>query len=367
MNDPVFKRLFSLLQSVVQSAFPDVDLFIGMNGDEWKALYRLAAQEGVLATVFDSMMQLPENLHPPHELKVSWTMSVDYIEQQYERKLSVAQELATRFGEHNIRMLIVKGLSIAQYYPVPSRREFGDLDIYLSEKYEEGNRLLEQWGAFHDSIDYKKHTGYIFKGIPVENHSYFLVLLENAELLSRDDTLFKTMADEELKNATTGKIVFPASDFTLLFFMYHALVHFVTERLRWRYFCDWAILLLANQGKWNQTHYDAMFPLGSGIRKIADVITSITIDYLGLPSEVAPPFNCDKKLKKRILKEMTSPISYNNSEMSRWRIMIYKIQQFISLCWRMELVVPGAVKRKIWLSFLYHLRHPSDLWILNEK
>ncbi len=35
--------------------------------------------------------------------------------------------------EHNISCILLKGISLANYYPVPEYRKLGDLDLYLPE------------------------------------------------------------------------------------------------------------------------------------------------------------------------------------------------------------------------------------------
>ena len=366
MNEPVLEKLLSLLQIAIKGTLPDAELFTGMSIGDWELLYQRAAQEGILAIAFDCVMQLPEELQPPQPFRFKWAGSVDFIEQKSERMHSVAQDLAARFGEEGIRMLVVKGLSIAQYYPEPSHREFGDLDIYLFEHYETGNQWLEQWGI--PLISYtEKHTKFSYREISVENHSHFISLPLHKKQSSQDDQRLKAWAAETHKNAAPGSILFPDPDFSLVFFMYHALGHFIPGRLSWRYFFDWAIILRANKGKWDQAHYDAMFPIGSGFRRIADVITSIAVDYLGLPSDEAPFFDCDTEAKKKIVEEMIRPASHYEGHLSRWKILTYKYRQFVRRYWRMELAIPGSFKRSIVYSILYHFRYPETIWRVRKR
>ena len=362
MNEPELKRFLTLLQSVVSRTPPDPALFTGMTAGEWEAIYRRAAQEGVLAVLFDSVMQLPDHLQPPKKLKLTWLGSVDFIERKYAHILSVVRELAARFGEQGIRMMIIKGLSISQYHPVPAHREFGDLDIYLFGQHEEGNRLLAQWGTstHHDSI---KHTVFNYKRVLIENHAYFMMFYGDTKRFSREDNYLKVLVEEEFKDADSGEFLLPPPDFTFLFFMYHALIHFMTSRLKWRYLCDWAIFLHANKDyQWNQAAYDEMFPAGSGFRKVADAINSITADYLGLPVEEAPSFERDEALEKKILKELTDSVSGNNGKMSRWRTFVFKCRRFGDSYWRTELVMPGSFMQRIKFSGFSHLRKPETIW-----
>jgi len=362
MNEPELKRFISLLRAVVSGTPPDASLFSGMTAEEWEAIYQRAVQEGVLAVLFDSVMQLPEHLQPPRILKLNWAGSVDLIERKYAHKLSVAKELAARFGEHGIRMLIIKGLSISQYHPVPEHREFGDMDIYLFGQYEKGNRLLEQWGTSAQSESIK-HSNFNYKGVLIENHVYFMVFYNDKELFSYSENYLKVLLEIEHKYANTGEFLLPPPDFTILFYMLHAVRHFMSSRLTWRYFCDWAILLHANKDQqWNRAAYDAIFPAGSGFRRVADAINAITVDYLGLPVEEAPSFKTDEAVKRKILKEMTCPVSVSKGKMSRWQTFVFKYRRFRDSYWRTELAIPGSFKYKLLASGLNHIRKPKTIW-----
>jgi hypothetical protein len=345
----------------VKETPPDAERFTGMTAGEWEALYQRAAQEGVLALLFDHVMQLPEHLQPPKKLKLTWAGSVDCIERKYAHILSVGRELSARFEEQGIRMLIIKGVSISQYYPIPAHREFGDLDVYLFGQHEAGNRLLEQWGTSH-SKGSVKHTEFSYKGVFIENHAYFTTFYNDTKQFSRYDNYLKDLVKEEYKNTNAEGLLLPSLDFTFLFFMDHAIRHFMSDRLRWRYFCDWAVFLHANKDRWNQAAYDEMFPLGSGFRKIADAINAITVDYLDLSPEEAPAFNRDDKLQEKILQEMIGPVSRYKGKMSRWKIFVHKCRRFGESYWRTELAMPGSFKQRVIFSARYHLHKPQTIW-----
>lgn len=362
MNEPDLKRFLSLLRSVVGGMPPDAELFTGMTAGEWEALYRRAAQEGVLAVTFDSVMWLPGHLQPPKKLKLTWAGSVDFIERKYEHTLSVVRELAARFGEQGIRMLVIKGLSISQYHLVPAHREFGDLDIYLFGQHELGNRLLEQWGASKGKGSIK-HTEFSYKGVFIENHAYFMTFYNDTKRFSRDNNCLKAMVEEECKQANTGEFLLPSANFTFLFFMSHTICHFMSDRLKWRYLCDWAVFLHANKSRqWDQAAYNRMFPTGSGFRKIADAINSIIVDCLAMSEEEVPPFIRDNELQKKILKEMTGQVSHHQGKMSRWKTFAYKCRRFGDSYWRTELAMPGSFIRRIKFSGLSHLHKPPTIW-----
>jgi hypothetical protein len=360
--------LLDLLKSSLRGIKPNEKLFVGMDETVWNEVFKQATKQGIAAVAFEGVMLLPTALQPPRKLKMAWGVKVDLVESNYTTRKIVAEELADRFEKNNIPVLIFKGISLAQYYRIPSHREFGDLDIYLFGQKEKGDRLLRQWGAREDKKHNSyKHSVFIYKGISIENHTYFLSI-RNSRGISALNTQLTAMAEVERTSAPDGKPLFPSPDFTALFFMIHGINHFAKELPVWRYFYDWAVFLHTHKGKWDISRYcEALSEVG--FRKIADVFTSIAVDYLGLPIDEAPPFERDSTLEEKILTAMFHPLPPLPEEDKHcfWKILAYKYRCFMDGQWRYELIYPGAFRKIILRSVLYHLRYPEITWKLKEE
>jgi hypothetical protein len=355
-KDMVLARLLSLLQSTLSGSPPPEILFDSMDAGAWNSLFRRAVKEGLMAVAFDGMMRLPENLHPPRMLELSWGAGTDHIERKYSRFEAVADELAARFAGQGVSMLVIKGLSLAQYHPIPSHREFGDLDIYLFGQKEKGDQLLRQWDAKEvKEHSWYKHSGFMYKGVSIENHAYFLNVRRSRQMANLNTRLI-ALADKESGNAPLGKPVLPDADFTALFFMIHALNHFAGALPVWRHFYDWAVFLHANKGKWDMNRYGEALS-EAGLKKPADVYTAITVDYLGLPLEEAPPFERDSVLEEKILRAMGAPSpAMPDEKSSLWSIMDYKWRRLLDSRWRQELISPGSFYKVILNSIFNHIQ-----------
>ena len=93
----------------------------------------------------------------------------------------------------------MKGVGLSTYYPIPSHREGGDIDIYTfsADKNrmtdEQANRLadelMERQGIPIEMHSYK-HSNFYYKGIPVENHKVFLNV-EHYPIAVQVDALLK--------------------------------------------------------------------------------------------------------------------------------------------------------------------------------
>jgi hypothetical protein len=359
--------LFDLLKSSLWGTMPDEKLFAGINETTWNAVFKQATKQGVVAVAFEGVLLLPAALQPPRKLKIAWGVKVNLVESNYTTRKAVAEELADLFWKNNIRMLIFKGITLAQYYQIPGHREFGDLDIYLFGKKKEGDQLLRQWGAQEDKKHHSyKHSVFRYKGVSIENHACFLNVRTSSRVAALNTRLI-ALAEAELGNAPDGKPLFPAPDFTALFFMAHAIHHFTCQLPAGRYFYDWAVFLHANKGKWDMSCYcEALSE--AGLKKMADFFTSITVDYLGLPLDEAPPFERDSVLEEKILTAMRHPLSFpENKKQGIRKILAYKYHRLMDRRWRRELVYPGTFHKMILNSILYHLHHPEEIWTLRKR
>ncbi|MDR2512075.1 MAG: nucleotidyltransferase family protein [Bacteroidales bacterium] len=354
MKNKVLIRLLSLLRAGLSDALPDAAKFAWMRKVCWKTLYMRAAQEGVLAWTFDGMLRLPKNRQPPCNLQLNWHGSVDFVERKYICMQEAAQELSCRFGEQGIRMLLFKGFALAQYHQKPSHREFGDLDIYLFGQYDDGNRLLREWGA-QEMSGTGKHAVFSYNGVMVENHISFL---EPSPYIHADlDRYLIALVHEEHHHSPAGKLQYPSPDFTLLYFVAHALEHLMDERLRWRYFCDWAVFLHASNGQLSWSQYELMFPRGSISRKVADAFTAIAIECLELPPDKAPPHQRNQSFERTILKEISYPFHHRKEKLPFGKHLIFKYRWLMERRWRSELLVPGSFRKNLIHSLIYRL-HP---------
>ena len=146
MAKPIIElHLYALLRSTLFETSNEV--FVGRYKESvaWPTIYQLAAEQGVLALAWDGLQSLIEQgaqdpsakgltaeQLPDRKLKLQWAFSVEQIEKRYRKQEARARELAAGFEEQGIRVHVLKGLSISDYYPRPEHRECGDLDCFLT-------------------------------------------------------------------------------------------------------------------------------------------------------------------------------------------------------------------------------------------
>ena len=354
------KRLLALTKAALYTTIPDESLFVNTSEADWNEIFELSAAQGVMVLSFIGAMRLPEALYPPLALKLRWIASVDTVEKRYRHVSEAAESLSDYFQAHNIRMLLFKGLSLSRLYPVPASREFGDIDIFLCGKAKEGDVLLERI-VDKKSISSKKHVNYSYRGILIENHHTFLnhggdTFFHCSQQLEKHITTLATASVPVNEN-----LLFPSPEFNVLHATLHMLVH-LQRRIVLRHLCDLAVLFKAYKGTIDFVQYRNTLS-EADLLKPADALISLSIRYLGLNPEDAPPYQSDRLLEDRLWNDLLNPeVSLPPDEKrSLLNVFIYKIRLIRSNRWKYELMFPGKFWRKILYSSFLHILHPGTI------
>ena len=361
----VLQRLLSLINSALWNKQIDENLFAGMNESLWEDLYLFAIQQGVMAIAFDGMMRLPSDLKPSLKLRMTWGLNTERIEKKHAHISTVATELNTMLRKEKINMLIFKGLSLSSYYPLPSRREFGDIDIYLFGKQEEGERLMIEAGAKRKEAPSYKHSNVFYKGIMIENHACFLNVRESRESLNLERKLLEILKQDTCLKDTENEILYPPPLFTAIHFMAHAAKHFLVDAMPLRAYCDWAIFLQAHAKdvdteKWKPALREA------GLLRLSEAITGLTFRWLELPSLVSFPVEKHPDLEECIIQEMFELLTPSSQKLTAWQTFLFKCKRFSRRYRRYAIFYDGNSLMYyvscFFHSVLYHIRYPQTIF-----
>lgn len=260
------ERLFALVRASVENVPLRSEPFDGMDGAAWERLFGLCASQGVLALVWPAVSVLL--CRPPRNLLIRWALSDESIRQRYEMQQSATEALSGLYADNGIRMAVLKGAGLARYYPDPSARECGDVDIWLFGEYERGNRAALDAGASADHVT-RKHAALMFRGVLVENHRTFLDVSGSRI----DRKLERILAGEVPYFEEYGSCWIPSPRFNALFLMRHASRHLI-HGFTLRSILDWG-LFLARDGEragWDRT---AAVMRDFGLSSLADTFTGV--------------------------------------------------------------------------------------------
>ena len=132
MLSPDLKNTF--LQLVRLGFGTSNDNVISNNAD-WVAIKTLAEKQGLSAIILDGLSEVLKvnstlsTLNP--QLKLQWIGASELQRQQYDQSWKVACKLDKLWATEGIHATVLKGRSIAKYYPEPSHRYSCDLDVFI--------------------------------------------------------------------------------------------------------------------------------------------------------------------------------------------------------------------------------------------
>lgn len=338
-SDSVF--LISALRSVV--SHPESPLWSKEIFSEsfWQALFGMAARQGVLAIVYDVVKDLPQEQQPMRNLKIQWALSVESIECRYEKQHNISAFLADSFSEQGINTVVLKGLAISGYYPIPSHRECGDLDCWLGADYEIGNQICEKLAA-RVNRDYYKDSTIIYRGLMVENHRFILPIRGSRKMKTLERYLQNIALKDERSFISGTKLIKPSADFNALFLTAHGINHFLSEGIKLRHILDWALFLKAEQNNinWEEFYHwtDRM-----NMTRFADALTAISVEYFGLQI-TNTAIHTTSPYAERILHDtLYNSGNVFNQNASAWRKRLMLVRNKLSYGWKYHKIAQKSI------------------------
>ena len=352
-----------LLQIAIWNKQPDLDTFKELKLEDWEEIFTFSVKQGIQAIIFDGIVRLPEKIQPSRNLKLKWIVNVDSIERRFERYLNTCAELVQLYAKNNIKVMLLKGIGLADQYPEPRHRECGDIDIWLFGDYKRGNEVIKKQGIKMDHAD-QKHLLFYFQNIPIENHRTF-----SNEHRYKADLILEAALNEIIKREKCEMVALPQNTsaftppptFNAIFLARHMIVHLVNG-ICVRHLCDWAIFLQRNQGKYDSQYVIEAFRK-AGMLELVSAFSSICVKYIGLPKECNPFVSTEiSELSETIFTDILRRSVYEINTLNPFKILIHKWKRFYSYRWRYKLAHGISTPKVIYAYLKIHITSPFDIF-----
>ena len=331
-NDKIDQLLLSLLRQHLTQNDHIIELKLSsLCEDDWYDLYKLAAQQGVLAIAYDS---LSKNIHfLPRKLKIQWALGVERIIERYNKQEKLIKELSGILFQSGIKTVVLKGLGISQYYPKPNYRECGDFDCFLFEDFNKGNEIIVNKGGTIKGEDYK-HSHIDYKGLMVENHRFCTPIRGSKANKDFEIYLQALLKDEPNQYLADSHIIIPNATFTVLFLARHSMTHFLYEGINMRHIVDWACYI---QKKQNEINWSEVYRLGDKMHLTIFINTLNTIVKESLGVEINNPnARIDHRYTDKFLQITLNENNnvYNQESLSLWQQRWKIVRNMIGGYWK---------------------------------
>ena len=219
------------------------DLLLGELGEAM----RIASVHGLSAIAFDGLDKASNSNSErrneiPKTLLLQWYGQCVHQTALFKKNWSATCSLSSLLKEHGIEAVVLKGRSIAQYYPIPEHRYSCDLDLFVAgDDWDHACEILEAKGIRFEREVYKE-VEFTFKGVNVELHRYITPVRGNKTLLRFERYLRNILKDSPNTYFEGTRLVCPPLMFIVMLFIEHALGDLLHGKLTLKHVADWVVL-----------------------------------------------------------------------------------------------------------------------------
>ena len=353
--------LFILLRLGLQTRSveeEDISGLLAMSESEWDELAEVARRQGVMGVALDGINAILqeggrdaldhfEDRRFWRRFIVKWAMTV---ERSYEggnqKQLVVIDDIQKRWSKAGIRMMIMKGMAMGTYYPVPFHRAPGDIDCYLFDDYAKGNELAKEFPADVDEGWYK-HSQIHYRGQLIENHLFFVHTREGKSSKELNQVMVDTIKNVEFEKIQGTDALLPPPLFNALFLTYHAMTHFLEEGLRMKQLLDWAVFLKKDADKIDWREFYRVCDKYH-LHRFVDVATDIAVSLLGVRLD-----NSAISTKSRFTSKVIHSTLYDedfvfSSGKGGWANRWHIVTNLFKYCWKYHQIYEHTIFRQLW-------------------
>lgn len=349
-------------------------------GVDWRSLVDSSFAQAVPAIAVDGLQKLFESnpslelpLDKPEleALKYEWFGAVMSAEQDYQSYLRALEKLAGFYKSQGVPMMLLKGYGLSLNYPVPSHRPVGDIDIYLWDRWQEADRMVEEKLGISVDNSHHHHSVFGFEGYSVENH-YDFVNVHSHRSGSSVEALFKSLAEDKgravrhlLPRGT--EIFLPSPDLNALFIARHCAAHFAAEKMNLRQLLDWALFVAGHHQEvdWSLFWSEAE---KMGMEKFVLCVDAIAVEQLGFDASIFHvPVGCDdfaahnRVLVARVLEDILSPADFNAKGLPPVRYVWRRLRCWWHNRWKHRIVYRDSLLSTFFVQLRSHLMKPKTI------
>lgn len=210
---------------------------------------------------------------------------------------------AALLEKNNIPYFLMKGISLAAYYPMPEYRKEGDVDIYINEPeaFDRARQILEKNGYLPDSEVSSHHLTYTYM-FPKTGRKYILELhfriVGTYQYRPANQVIDTVYGREHLSTCfqiINGKTyrVLPPTEYTF-YMIHHMLRHYLYSGFGIQLLSDFTLYVKKNEAEidFEKIH---RWCLESRISHLYEIILESCRLWLGLPSHIDADTHCDPK------------------------------------------------------------------------
>lgn len=294
-KNPVYDTIFTLLRTALwgEQRFPM--LHSANTAIDWDTVYQELRYQTVQNLPLDFLCRTdPRN-------KVTYIQASLPNLKHYYQLLKEQQDMYQLLQSAEIPCVILKGTSAARYYPIPSYRCMGDVDIIVHpDDFQRTFDLLYKHGYEAENVEDPRHIHFKHHGILYELHRYFSLLNNKEQAVMLDNRIFEGL--QHTKVITLDGYSFPTLPVAEngLVFLDHICQH-LEAGIGLRQIIDWMMYAdrELNDEFWTTSFQPIVRTLG--LETLAVTVTRMCQLYLGLREDITWCSHADEALCEELI------------------------------------------------------------------
>lgn len=354
---------YNMLKAALDGSKPCLGIELP-DTNHWWSLFRLLQRNRVAALCFEAATATDI----PREVKIPWLAEADKAEEWHRFQHEVQDEIVEVMAKRGIETLVLKGTHVAQYYPRPELREFGDLDLYFYDKHDEADRVAREVLKVEVSNDAHHHSKYNYRGVTVESH-YDFVNTHYPPSNRRYEMMLKQLVDEKSQLST---FIFHLSTFEILFLLRHMACHFASSRITLRDLVDWTLTCRVLQDKVDWPLVERTIE-DYGMTEFVSALNTIAQQRLGTQPPSHPvtqspshPDSMSRCLDDSMSQKLERDLVYGSPETDDKNTdglarLIWKHRRWNALAWKRKMVFNDSPATLWFASLTSHAEKPRSI------
>ena len=230
---------------------------------------------------------------------------VQRVKKDNEKRNFDVSKFSKFLKRRNIPFVIVKGQTVAAFYPHPHLRQSGDIDVFCGQSHfvEAREEIAKKTDLLFDPSIPVKHLSFSIDGSKYELHRILSIFSYPKNQKCFNDLMEKGLERADSVEINGEMIPLLAPTDNVFFQTIHIFYHIIKEGVGLRQFCDLAVYMHANQDRIDFDELDANLNK-IGLKDFFQAIVSILVNRLGLSLHTAKIPVTMTKLSKKILEEI---------------------------------------------------------------
>lgn len=251
-----------------------------LSDNEWKELFDSAKSQAILGFCFTGLEQIPKDQRPSKDILFQWFAYTEQIERTNCLLNSQAKELTSLFEKGGFESSILKGQGVAQLYPIPQRRQSGDIDIWISDERDKIVKFARTQGQVY-SVSLKHAKYKYFNDTEVEIHfipTWFYNPLNHYKWTK----WVKNIKEKKFRFSGIGYSI-PTIKFNLVYSMVHIYRHLFDEGIGLRQLMDYYYILIHSKQSERTEAYKILCSLG--MKRFVGAVMFVLQEFFRLENE----------------------------------------------------------------------------------